>query len=1584
MADIGVLSLQIHSESTQAENSLRRLEGALLAIRNAVNGNGLSKTVSALQRLRSAVDVNMITNLNGLAVAMKKIQDACNFTVPSMAGLRNVQRAMEGVSNSSASIREAQTAVRGISDGFGTIGESVDKAVDHIKPFVESLNKPIDYSNLSKFVDGMVGIGRETRITQQEVNVFATDAAKQVGNLISYLEKPVSYKGLGDVVNYMTGVSRHFVSTADDYKELASLIDNGSSFAGLSQTADAMGRIVSETESAKAVANDYTHAVSQEEYAQKALNAQNEIAEHEMQRIVAIAKTWSSMSSEKQNLVLDLYKDNPDMREAIEQQVAFMETAKTAGESATVAAKSIDSYNKEISEAGNVPSGKLVNTEELNEGLTMLDLLKEKLTILRDEFSDKLMHGKLDEKGINRYEISMLKLEEQIERLQMKYDSLKEDSGLIVKSDEALKIAESFMTASNQTEIMRHRIEELKIALGTGIKTGTMDTKQLIVAANEIKRLQKNLESAKDSASGLASAWNDVKTGASRLFSPLTKLGKQFLNIAKRMMIRAIIRQFISGIKEGIENVYNYSKAVGTDFAPAMDQAATALQQMKNSLGAMVAPLLQALIPVLQSVVNWLIQGLNYLNQFIALLNGQKSWTRALPATTTAFNKQEKAAKGAAAAVKDLLADWDELNIIQSETSGSGNTGTTKNAEDVLKMFEEVNTFDKNVESSLSFIKENMQQVKDIATDAGIAILGWKVSKAFEKTLGKLGAVIGVGAVIKLSFDTTGLFTEGYIKSNDATQLLVDGILTGVFAYVAKKMGDVAWGKAGGLLSASLTVAVSAGATFAAATAQAKDDAQRETLNLAGAIKAAVATALAAYGFHALGIKSLIGSLGAGAVAVGLAIWISYQIRMKAIEQETADQFAKKAFAEVGEGGIDVSKYTEALQEEFTSLTGTAELTLETYVQVPDLKGKLSSAVNEIKRFNSVVFSGSGKLTEAQATEFKNNWGIVIETLKTMNTTTFDTILEGVEEALQSKNEEIRKQAAELRVSTIMIEKQVDEATARMLKDMEDAAAKAANGDKDALEKYKQFYYSDIFGTDSQNLEQINLELKAGKRIDFGDETTAVENAKNFIKTVGDAAEEAMKKEDESLEAVRDSVEWQKKLLKTELDNGYITKEQYDNYVMVLEADLEIKTKVTGDIQDEISKAYQEAYDTVFAQVSEAYKKKEGVDADRYWESVVEPLLDEATKHGYGIPQELMEINYKRMMAYVLEKLGDKISNKSILTEGYNFFARILGGEELNNDFQLADLLSGKIFGRDITDVGVDIVEAVMETKEKIDFINDNYDKLGGAIVQATENQYGEGSLQTTLAKGSYALGKIAGLGEEDWLKQIVIGVVQDAVLSGPEAPAKEEVDQALQQYNDYKQWATNAFEELTSGYDAETENKFYDWLEQNYDKENNKYPDLEEIYKWAINHRPYGVGEDVGNELQHTLDMMNWYRDEYLRLVKLYEQEYGEYHYEEPSTSGKLYDSRYHIAGMNQEMYYGRGYTPYGEESTEADMASATEKGTKAANSELEDNTSETNRLLRQLLAKNWQINLFPTSGWGLFNNKAAEAAEAVTGYNP
>lgn len=260
--------------------------------------------------------------------------------------------------------------------------------------------------------------------------------------------------------------------------------------------------------------------------------------------------------------------------------------------------------------------------------------------------------------------------------------------------------------------------------------------------------IQTGLDGVADSAKEASLSFSELMFGAkglkgafSRMFPTISGLLSRFKQLVKYRMLRAVIKQIAEGFKVGYENYYRYSEAIGGSFAPAMDSAASSLLQMKNSIGAAVAPLMQSLVPVLQTVVNFFVGLINYANQFFALMRGQSTWSRATKQNTKAFEDTKKSAKGAGGAIKDLLASWDELNIIQSESGGSGAGGAAKAVEDYAGMFEEVHEYDEWVKSLSNILGNTFGDALEAAKLIGLAILGWKVSRAFGGVLGKLGKI---------------------------------------------------------------------------------------------------------------------------------------------------------------------------------------------------------------------------------------------------------------------------------------------------------------------------------------------------------------------------------------------------------------------------------------------------------------------------------------------------------------------------------------------------------------------------------------------------------------------------------------------------------------------------------------------------------------------------------------------------------------------------------------------------------------------------------------------------------------------------
>ena len=401
-------------------------------------------------------------------------------------------------------------------------------------------------------------------------------------------------------------------------------------------------------------------------------------------------------------------------------------------------------------------------------------------------------------------------------------DSLKRDYGK--------QMVEDLVNASSKTDLLKMRIDSLKDSLAQKINNNTVDGNQIAQATSQIQALQQEYDElvrksseAENETKSLASKFSELIFGAEgldgafkRMLPTISGLLSRFKSLVKYRILRAIIKQISEGFREGTENYYKYSEAIGGSFAPAMDSAVSSLAQMKNSIGAAAAPVIQALIPYLQMAVNWFITAINYANQFFALLGGQTSWSRAVPQTAKAFDKVKKSAGGAGAAIKDLLADWDELNIIQSESGGGGGGGGGAAMEDYMNMFEESYEFNDKIKSAVEWIKDHMDSILAIAKSIGVAILAWKVSRAFGGLIGDLASLVLGGALIDIGLRVAyeGAYEAGYNGGFDAASFIatVGGSITAAIggAIIGYKFFGT-WGSViGGALGliASIGVAV--------------------------------------------------------------------------------------------------------------------------------------------------------------------------------------------------------------------------------------------------------------------------------------------------------------------------------------------------------------------------------------------------------------------------------------------------------------------------------------------------------------------------------------------------------------------------------------------------------------------------------------------------------------------------------------------------------------------------------------------------------------------------------------------------------
>ena len=285
--------------------------------------------------------------------------------------------------------------------------------------------------------------------------------------------------------------------------------------------------------------------------------------------------------------------------------------------------------------------------------------------------------------------------------------------------------------------------------------------KQMAAADNKAKTAAKEATKATKEHKSALQSLRDAAHSASQ--HGIGRLVKQFSRMLRMRAIRSAVRGLINSFKEGYQSLYGWSKYMGGDFASGIDSARNSLATMKNSLATAIAPVIQAALPYVQQLIQWIREASNTVSQFFAVLQGKSTWTRAKDVTADQMAKIEKSAKGAKSSVQEMLASFDELNVIQSEGGGSG-SGSTPNYAAYKDLYEEVGKFDNGIVEWANKVKPILQWVgdhfKEILVTVGALKLGLGLlnfSSGFTSGLSSLKwlagiGTISVGAVLGFSF----------------------------------------------------------------------------------------------------------------------------------------------------------------------------------------------------------------------------------------------------------------------------------------------------------------------------------------------------------------------------------------------------------------------------------------------------------------------------------------------------------------------------------------------------------------------------------------------------------------------------------------------------------------------------------------------------------------------------------------------------------------------------------------------------------------------------------------------------------------
>ena len=240
-----------------------------------------------------------------------------------------------------------------------------------------------------------------------------------------------------------------------------------------------------------------------------------------------------------------------------------------------------------------------------------------------------------------------------------------------------------------------------------------------------LERYRKEAESARPATKSLTGA-------AGRAADAWSGLGRRMGRMLQYRALRGILSGVTNSLRQGLQGLYQYSQAAGGGFSRAIDSASASLQSLKGSLAAAVAPAIAGVIPLLNSVASAAAAAAASIANFFSILGLHAGAGEGYhwEVNAEAVKKYGQAAGGAAKANKDLLASFDQLHVIQSESGGGGGGGGAG------LIFDKVPN--KELSGTLQWVADHFQTLLDLAKGIGAAIAAWKIGSKLINAVNSL------------------------------------------------------------------------------------------------------------------------------------------------------------------------------------------------------------------------------------------------------------------------------------------------------------------------------------------------------------------------------------------------------------------------------------------------------------------------------------------------------------------------------------------------------------------------------------------------------------------------------------------------------------------------------------------------------------------------------------------------------------------------------------------------------------------------------------------------------------------------------
>lgn len=333
-----------------------------------------------------------------------------------------------------------------------------------------------------------------------------------------------------------------------------------------------------------------------------------------------------------------------------------------------------------------------------------LEELRNSLPYLKGELQELINSGKAFTLGSDTDEYAQMSAQMQQLNQKMQSDTQRQSelqSALAaeeqrlanIKSNSTVSDKEIISLLERRKQLTQEIADMEKAGVSLGYKEYNAASQELSEIDGKIKEYQKSISNVPEKFAKMnesaKKAFKSVGDGAKSSGGLLSTFASRLKGIALSLLIFNWISKgfnaMVSGMKTGFDNFAKYSSS----YAQSVQNMKNAMATLGNQFAAAFAPIVQAVIPWLTSLINMLTMAASAIAQFIAALSGNSTF-KAAKKVQDGYNKSLGGTAAAAKKAQKALANFDTLNILNTDDGGGGGGGGGGAGGGMGDMFEEV------------------------------------------------------------------------------------------------------------------------------------------------------------------------------------------------------------------------------------------------------------------------------------------------------------------------------------------------------------------------------------------------------------------------------------------------------------------------------------------------------------------------------------------------------------------------------------------------------------------------------------------------------------------------------------------------------------------------------------------------------------------------------------------------------------------------------------------------------------------------------------------------------------------------------